>query len=81
MQIPGVPPVQERVAALALTYGAGASVTKSFPNQPKISSHSFQVDYISKLWKDTKDLEFVRQIIRHQRIDTTSLYVEKLFDI
>ena len=28
LQIPGIPPVQERVATLALTYGAGAAVTK-----------------------------------------------------
>ena len=34
------------------------SVSKSLPDQPNITSHSFRVGYISKLWKDTKDIEF-----------------------
>lgn len=33
---------------------------------------------ISQLWKDIKDIEFVKQSIRHQRIDTNSFYVKKL---
>ena len=56
------------------------SVSKSFPDQPKITSHSFRVGYISQLWKDTKDIEFVKQSIGHRRMDTTSSYVEKLSD-
>jgi site-specific recombinase XerD len=56
------------------------SVSKSLPDQPNITSHSFRVGYISKLWKDTKDIEFVKQSIGHRRIDTTSSYVEKLSD-
>jgi hypothetical protein len=42
--------------------------------------YSFRVDYISKLWKDRKDIEFVKQFIGHKRIDTTSSYIEKLSD-
>jgi site-specific recombinase XerD len=56
------------------------SVSKSLPDQSNITSHSFRVGYISKLWKDTKDIEFVKQSIGHRRIDTTSSYVEKLSD-
>jgi integrase len=56
------------------------SVSKSLPDQPKITSHSFRVGYISQLWKDTKDIEFVKQSIGHRRMDSTSSYVEKLSD-
>ena len=56
------------------------SVSKSLPDQPNITSHSFRVGYISKLWEDTKNIEFVRQSIGHRRMDPTSSYVEKLSD-
>ena len=56
------------------------SVSKSIPDQPNITSHSFRIGYISKLWKDTKDIEFVKQSIGHRRMDTTSSYVENLSD-
>ena len=56
------------------------SVSKSLPNQPKITSHSFRVGYISQLWKDTNDIEFVKQSIGHRKIDSTSSYVEELSD-
>ena len=36
------------------------SVSKSFPDQPTITSDSFRVGYISQLWKDTNDIEFVK---------------------
>ena len=35
---------------------------------------------ILNLWKDTKDIEFVKQTIGHRRLDTTSAYVNKLSD-
>lgn len=56
------------------------SVSKSIPNQPNITSHSFRVGYISQLWKDTKDIEFVKQSIGHRKIDSTSSYVKELSD-
>lgn len=56
------------------------SVSKSLPDQPNITSHSFRVGYISQFWKDTKDIEFVKESIGHRRMDTTSSYVEKLSD-
>jgi integrase len=45
---------------------------------PNLSSHSFRVGFITQLWKDTNDIEFVRQAIGHAKIDTTSQYVENL---
>jgi site-specific recombinase XerD len=56
------------------------SVSKLLPAKPNITSHSFRIGYISQLWKDTKDIEFVRQTIGHQKLDTTSAYVNKLSD-
>jgi len=55
-------------------------VSEQLPDKPNITSHSFRVGYISQLWKDTKDLEFVKQSIGHRKMDTTSSYVEKLSD-
>ena len=55
-------------------------VSKIFPGQPNITSHSFRVGYITQLWKDSKDIEFVKQTIGHQKLDTTSAYVNKLSD-
>ena len=54
------------------------SVSKPLPGQPNITSHSFRIDYITQLWKDSKDIEFVKQSIGHQKLDTTSAYVNKL---
>lgn len=45
-----------------------------------LTSHSFRRGYITSLWKETKDLEFVRQVIAHKQIGTTSLYVKVLSD-
>lgn len=56
------------------------SVSKSLLDQPNITSHSFRVGYISQLWKDTKDIEFVKQSIGHRKMDITSSYIEKLSD-
>ena len=37
-------------------------------------------DIISQLWKDTNNIEFVRQSICHAKIDTTSKYIANLSD-
>lgn len=42
--------------------------------QPNLFSHSFKKWFITQLWKDTSDIEFVRQAI----VNTTSLYLENL---
>ena len=56
------------------------SVSNQLPDKPSITSHSFRIGYITQLWKDSKDIEFVKQSIGHRRLDTTSSYVEKLSD-
>ena len=56
------------------------SVLKGLPSKSKITSHSFRIGYISQLWKDTKDIEFVRQTIGHCRLNSTSGYVNLMTD-
>lgn len=55
-------------------------VSSTLPNKPNITSHSFRVGYITQLWKDTQDIEFVKQTIGHQKLDTTSSYVSQITD-
>lgn len=56
------------------------SVSKRLPLKPNITSHSFRIGYISQLWKDTKDVEFVRQTIGHRSLNATSGYVSEMGD-
>lgn len=56
------------------------SVSRIYPSNPNITSHSFRVGFITKLWKDTSDIEFVRQSIGHLKIETTSKYIQELSD-
>ena len=51
---------------------------RKMDHNPNLSSHSFRVGFITQLWRDTNDIEFVRQAIGHAKIDTTSQYVENL---
>ena len=55
-------------------------VSKQLPGQPNVTSHSFRIGYITQLWKDSKDIEFVKQTIGHRKLDTTSAYVNQLSD-
>lgn len=55
-------------------------VSKQLPNQPIITSHSFRSGYITELWKNCGDIEFVKQSIGHKKLDTTSNYVKQLSD-
>lgn len=50
------------------------------PGKPNLKSHSFRIGFITQLWRDTNDIEFVRQAIGHAKINTTSEYVENLSD-
>ena len=52
--------------------------SRRMDRNPNLSSHSFRVGFITQLWRDTNDIEFVRQAIGHAKIDTTSQYVENL---
>lgn len=56
------------------------SVPNLLPLKPNITSHSFRIGYISQLWKDTKDIEFVRQTIGHRSLNSTSGYVTHMDD-
>ena len=56
------------------------SVSNLLPSKPNITSHSFRIGYISQLWKDTKDIEFVRQTIGHRSLNSTSGYVTHMGD-
>ena len=56
------------------------TVSEEILSQPNITSHSFRIGYITELWKDSKDIEFVKQTIGHRNLDTTSAYVNKLSD-
>lgn len=56
------------------------SVSNQFTEKPNITSHSFRVGYITQLWKDTKDIEFVKQTIGHRSLNSTSGYVSDMTD-
>jgi site-specific recombinase XerD len=55
-------------------------VSNRLSTKPNITSHSFRIGFITQLWKDSKDIEFVKQTIGHRKLDTTSAYVNKLSD-
>jgi len=55
-------------------------VSNRLPTKPNITSHSFRIGFITQLWKDSKDIEFVKQTLGHRKLDTTSAYVNKLSD-
>ena len=55
-------------------------VSNRLPTKPNITSHSFRIGFITQLWKDSKDIEFVKQTIGHRKLDTTSAYVNQLSD-
>lgn len=55
-------------------------VSKQLSDKPNITSHSFRIGYLTQLWKDTKDIEFVKQTMGHGKLDTTSAYVKTLSD-
>jgi integrase len=55
-------------------------VSNKLPGKLNITSHSFRIGYITQLWKDFKDIEFVKQTMGHRNLDTTSAYVNQLSD-
>lgn len=52
---------------------------KKVDSKPNLSSHSFRIGFIINLWRETNDIEFVKQDIGYAKIDTTFLYVENGF--
>lgn len=51
---------------------------RKMEDYPNLTTHSFRVGFITQLWKDTHDIEFVRQAIGHLNLSSTSNYVEAL---
>ena len=56
------------------------NLSKNLPDKPYLTTHSFRIGFISQLWRDTNDIEFVRQAIGHERLESTSSYIENLSD-
>lgn len=54
------------------------NLSKNLPDNPNLTTHSFRIGFISQLWRDTNDIEFVRQAIGHERVESTSFYIENL---
>ena len=48
------------------------AVSKGLPSKPNITSHSFRIGYITNLWREISDIQFVIHSISHSKIDTTS---------
>ena len=55
-------------------------VSEQLPDKPNITSYSFRIGYIIQLWKDSKDIKFVKQTIGYRNLYTTSVYVNKWSD-
>jgi len=55
-------------------------VSNQLPGKLNITSHSFRIGYITQLWKDSKDIEFVKQTMGHRNLATTSAYIKELSD-
>ena len=56
------------------------NLSKILPDNPNLTTHSFRIGFISQLWRDTNDIEFVRQAIGHKKVESTSSYIENLSD-
>ena len=55
-------------------------VSKGLPSKPNITSRSFRIGYIFQLWKDTKNIEFVKQTIDQSSLNLTSSYINQMED-
>lgn len=42
------------------------------------TTHSFRHDFITELWRDSNDIEFVRQFMGHKKIQSTVAYIQDL---
>jgi integrase len=50
-------------------------------NQPiELTTHSFRHHFITELWKDSGDIEFVRQFMGHQKVESTVGYIQNIGD-
>ena len=71
----------DRVAITRDVNKVTREVSNQLPGKLSITSHSFRIGYITQLWKDSKDIEFVKQTIGHRNLDTTSAYIQNLSDL
>ena len=55
-----------------------ALVSKNLSDQPNLTSHSFRTGFIRQVLNETNDIEFVRQVVGHSKLDTTSSYIQDL---
>lgn len=46
--------------------------------EKKWLSHSFRINYVTSCWKSQGDIEFVRQLVGHANVQTTSSYIKEL---
>jgi integrase len=53
---------------------------KKFNIETKYTTHSFRHYFITELWKDSGDIEYVRQVMGHKFIASTVAYIENLLD-
>lgn len=67
-----------RVAIIKNVNKVMHKVSNQLPGKLNITSHSFRIGYITQLWKDSKDIEFVKQTIGHRNLDSTSAYIKEL---
>ena len=70
----------DRVAITRNVNKVMREVSNRLSTKPNLTSHSFRIGFITELWKDSKDIEFVKQTMGHRKLDTTSAYVNKLSD-
>ena len=71
----------DRVAITRNVNKVMREVSNQLPGKPNFTSHSFRIGYITQLWKDSKDIEFVKQTMGHRNLDTTSAYIKNLSDL
>jgi hypothetical protein len=67
-------------ACVLLTKATHNNKSPGSRSTSSLSDPPFRIGYITQLWKDSKDIEFVKQTIGHRNLDTTSSYVNKLSD-
>jgi integrase len=46
--------------------------------QTEFTTHSFRHNFITELWRDSGDIEFVRQFMGHQKLESTVSYIQNL---
>ena len=44
------------------------------------TTHSFRHNFITELWRDSNDIEYVRQSMGHQHITSTAVYIKEMSD-